>query len=99
MEVGSAREESFSAEKNAYEKIFWTQFLKLIMIIRCKYLQGIGFHLIITVFHFFISRHRFLTSEKNVHLLCFRQKILSLQCFSTFSPQIVEYQKSIITAF
>eukprot|EP00493_Phyllostaurus_siculus_P022278 UN22610 len=69
------------------------------MIICSKYLQGMGFHLIIRIFHFLISRYQFLTFEKNVQLLAFRSKILSLQYFSTFSSQIDEHQKTVITVF
>ena len=85
--------------KNAYEKYFLIPFLKFIMIICWKYLQGIGFRLIITIFHYSTPRHRFSTFEKKVQILTFTAKIVSFSHFSTFSSQIVENPKTIITVF
>ena len=72
--------------KNAYEKYFLIPFLKFIMIICWKYLQGMGFHLIITVFHFFTPRHRFSTFEKKFHFWLLKQKYYLSSIFPPFLP-------------
>ena len=57
------------------------------MIICWKYLQGMGFHLIITVFHFCTPRHRFSTLEKKSLNFDFYSKSCKLLTFfHFFSP-------------
>ena len=67
--------------KNASIKIFLTQFLKLIMITYWKYLQGMSFHPVITIFIFLYLDIDFWLFKKIFNFWLLDQK----SYFSTFS--------------
>ena len=66
------------------------------MIASWKYLSGMGFHFIITVFENFEFRHRFSFFEKKVWISAFEAKFAISWDFVEKWAQIIKYGQTII---
>ena len=87
-----------NVNKKLHKLFFHFSFFLIIPII-WKYIQGMGFHLIITVLDYLTPTHRFSIFEKKVEFSPKNAKSSTLTHFSTFSSHIVKHWKIIIRNF
>ena len=87
-----------NVNKKLHKLFFHFSFFLIIPII-WKYIQGMVFHLIITVLDYLTPTHRFSIFEKKVEFSSKNAKSSTLTHFSTFSSHIVQYWKIIIRTF